>query len=416
MSTNINITVDSSNLTMAVKLLQEAAREAQQKKESDKKLEDEAVKEAAAETAKRAKNGQLLGQNGAGQGGGGANASDERDAQGNLIFGSRITMPTIDRRPAANRRGGPPNFVLVPDQDFVLNSLSKNTIAAKTKGIKNKSFFESSFTDPDFGDIGVSAEFVSSGGPGGAPYLRLPSGPTGVGFYNAYIEFPVCDNADVLNIIYDDAAPYSVLTGAGVVAPKQVRMPIHKLKNYTVEAYFKGDVTFTPQGTIAGKAEMGIYSGEGANVIYAFLEYNSFADFGPSSYYYSLYVQGFDGFEVQIFFDSYYLDDPDGPNASMPSYGYIWPELLQPNEWYHLALVKTETSQNLYFQGTLIASVPTDFSSLADLSDEVIYSAYAYFENGGVAIVQPGLSGFRFTPRALYTEPFTPPASITSLA
>ena len=104
MSTNINITVDNSSLTLAAKLIQEAARESQQKKESDKKLEDEAAKAAAAEEAERAKNGRSLGQNGAGQGGG--SISDKRDAQGNPLFGSKISIPTLNRRPAANRRDG----------------------------------------------------------------------------------------------------------------------------------------------------------------------------------------------------------------------------------------------------------------------------------------------------------------------
>ena len=95
MSTNINITVDNSSLTLAVKLMQEAARKAQQQKEADKKLEDEAVKAAAAAEAERANNGQLSG----------GSISDKRDAQGNPLFGSKISIPTLDRRPAANRQG-----------------------------------------------------------------------------------------------------------------------------------------------------------------------------------------------------------------------------------------------------------------------------------------------------------------------
>lgn len=109
MSTNINITVDSSSLTLAVKLLQEAARNAQLQKESDKKLEDDASKAAEAEKARRAKSSQNSsgGNLGTGIPGGGANVSNQRDAKGNPIFGSKIEIPTIDRRPAASRRGKP---------------------------------------------------------------------------------------------------------------------------------------------------------------------------------------------------------------------------------------------------------------------------------------------------------------------
>jgi hypothetical protein len=397
MSTNINITVGGNVLLDVAKQQQAANRQAQLNREASNRLEAQAT---AARTT--------------------ALAAQGRDANGNLITGAPLTQPKIDRRPAANRSDGPPNFLLVPHQDFVSNSVPKNTLAAKTKGIKNKSFFEFLFSDPNFGRIGASAVFVPSGGPGGAPFLQTPSGTPEVGFYNAFVQFPVCDNANVLDVVDDYTAPFRVLTSSGVVEPKQINKPVHKLKEYTVEAYFKGDTSYPPIGTVAGRAEIGMnyndYAGGGATVIRALLEYNSFHDFGPSSYLYSLYVLGFDGFEVQIFFNSYWLADPDGPNASMPSYGYIWPELLQPNAWYHLALVKTETSQSLYFQGTLIVSVATDFSRLADLPDEAVYSAYADFESGGVEILRPSLSGFRFTPRVLYTGPFTPPASITSLA
>lgn len=397
MSTNINITVGDNALLDRAKQQQAASRQAQLNREASTRLEAEAT---AVRTA--------------------AFAAQGRNANGTLITGAPFTQPQIDRRPAANRGDGPPSFLLVPRQDFVLNSVPKNTLAAKTKGINNKSFFEFLLSDPDFGRVGASAVFVPSGGPGGAPFLQAPLAIAESGFYNADVSFPVCDNANVLDVIDDYTAPFRVLTSDGVVEPKQVKKPVHKLKNYTVEAYFRGDTSFPPIGSVAGRAqvEMGYtdYVGESARVISAKLEYNPFHDSGPSSYLYSLYAQGYDGFEAEIFFGSYWLEDPNGPNASMPSYGYIWPELLQPNAWYHLALVKTETSQSIYFQGTLVASVATDFSPLANLPDGAVYSAQANLASGGVEILRPGLSGFRFTPRALYTGPFTPPVSITSLA
>ena len=80
MSTNINITVDNSNLVEAAKTLQQAARQSQQQKETEKKLEEKA-------TAERVK----------------VQATQGRDANGNpTIIGASFTQPQIDRRPAAS--------------------------------------------------------------------------------------------------------------------------------------------------------------------------------------------------------------------------------------------------------------------------------------------------------------------------
>ncbi len=381
MSTNINISVGDNKLLAQARLQQNASRQAQLEKEANKRLQSEAEINRV-----------------------NALAAQGKDANGNPITGSQVTQPQIERRPAANRFGGPPNFLLVPHQDFILNSISTNTIAAKTKGIKNNLFFE----------VEAGGVFVPSGGPGGASFLQAPQATVSDTFYSAYIEFPLCDNTNVLDVADSVAGRVKVLTSDGVVDATQLKKPVHKLKEYTVEAYFKGDTSFPPIGTVLGRAEIEMSYAD--YVIYATLLYNAFHDVGPTSYLYSLYVQGYDGFEVEIFFGSYWLADPSGPNASMPSYGYIWPELLQPDAWYHLALVKTETSQSIYFQGTLIASVLTDFSPLANLPDDAIYTASAFLESGGNGILQLGLSGFRFTPKVLYTGPFTPPASITSLA
>ena len=87
MSTNINITVDNNNLAGAAKTLQQAARQSQQQKETEKKLEEKA-------TAERIK----------------VQATQGRDANGNqTIVGAPFAQPQAQsgRRPAANRQPKP---------------------------------------------------------------------------------------------------------------------------------------------------------------------------------------------------------------------------------------------------------------------------------------------------------------------
>ena len=102
MSTNINITVDSSNLTIAAKLFQEASRQFKQQKESEKILESKIQKErsdnllaSSGQTGQTVQGGQTSTQ---------PNANN--NATGRNSFGYFPTQPYRQRRPAANRIRG----------------------------------------------------------------------------------------------------------------------------------------------------------------------------------------------------------------------------------------------------------------------------------------------------------------------
>jgi hypothetical protein len=381
MSTQINVTVDSGGLSDKARQLQTAARQAQLEKERQQRLEAEGTEQRATKLE-----------------------AEGKAPDGQPIYGARFKQTEIERRPAASRVSSLPGFLLVPDQDFVAD-----TIQAKTKSIKNKLFFCRLTKTTD-----IKPLFVPSGGPGNAPFLQSPQVSAGTGGYDALVEFPVCDNSDVLAVVEDFPNAFKVLTSDGVVSPAQIKNPVHKLKKYTAEVYLKGDGTFSQVGTVSGFAEASIFHfvpspSVRATVFYASLEYNDTIS-DTSSFNYSLEVRGFDGFYIRIYFGSYSNVFP------LPSDGYIWPEPLQATKWYHVALVKTETSQSIYLEGTLIYSALSDFSGLLNLPDTAIFKATAFLGNGGVLVLRPGLGGFRFTPKVLYTGPFTPPASITSLA
>jgi hypothetical protein len=381
-STQINVTVGSGGLSDKARQLQTAARQAQLEKERTINLSAEALDKRVA-----------------------AQAAKGLSPDGLPLYGTSFKQTEIERRPAASRVSSLPGFLLVPDQDFVAD-----TIQAKTKSIKNKLFFCRRRNTID-----IKPLFVPSGGPGNAPFLQSPQVSANTGIYLATVEFPVCDNTDVQAVIEDFREPLKVLTSNGAVTPTQIKKPLHKLKEYTAEGYIKGDGTFSPVGSVSAFVDLSIEHfnfgppSSGANLFYAGLQYNenisSFLSFN-----YRLDVSGLDGLYITIFFGSYSDSYP------LPSDSYIWPESLQANKWYHVALVKTETSQSIYFEGTLIYSALSDFSELLNLPDTAIFKAYAGLANGGERVLQPGVGGFRFTPKALYAEPFTPPASITSLA
>jgi hypothetical protein len=101
MSTNINITVDSSNLTIAAKLFQETSRQSKQQEESEKILELKIEKErsdnllaSSGQTGQTVQGGQTSTQPNANN-----NATDRNS------FGYFPAQPYRQRRPAANRRG-----------------------------------------------------------------------------------------------------------------------------------------------------------------------------------------------------------------------------------------------------------------------------------------------------------------------
>ena len=414
MSTQINVTVDSGGLSEKARQLQTAARQAQLEKERILDLSAEALDKRVA-----------------------AQAAKGLSPDGLPLYGSRFKQPEIERRPAANRDlPGPPTILLVPNQDFILtggtssSSIATNLpgiptafIGAKTKGIKNTRFFHSPLLLVTTNDLRERPLFFADGGPGGAPYLQSPViAPTRQGASYGYLLDVVCDNPNALDFItasVGDTFKTQVLTVDGPVDPIQIKRPIHKLQEYTMEFYFFIDDAVGRR--IAPRDESlthvaSVLAGVGFEYIQQ--GFNLGAKLCSIQIRSGIWASDIDEvngemsvFGSEGFFASVYFGGPG--TGQPPSFGI--PSAFTSNTWYHVAFVKTKTAQSLFFEGQLVASIASNFDTLKSLPDTVVTVAEVLLANGGEIISQPGIHGFRFTPKALYTGSFTPPVSITTL-
>jgi hypothetical protein len=425
---------------MAVKLLQEAARKGQQQKESDKKLEDEAIKAAAAENAKRAKNGQSLGQNGAGQGGSAANISGKRDAQGNPLYGSKITIPTIDRRPAANRVSGLPNFILAPPFDPVGTShfgRSKGT-GSLTRNEWFLAFLESqgNFLTPGGGPPTLFT--VSPGGPHGLNYLRFA--PANITIYTAFagigasflprtqtaVDEPGVSSNEVGTSLTRNNTRENVFAFRPSPLSPYTLYDLNKLKGYTFEFYVKRPTVTQSDFTIIPDPNFVLTSTfVETSRVFAFLEAAGPGDFFPPIRDLIEVSHTIRGFRT-------YLQPGVTTWSTSMAIGYLnrntsyfsWTNATGDStytfdEWQHFAVCIDADTASLYIGGQLAS---TRSHAFADIMQEYADAAQEAGDTDGRLTLrartsaristtggETGVQGIRFTPRVLYTESFTPP-------
>jgi hypothetical protein len=165
MSTNINITVDNSNLTRAAKLFQETSRQSKQQKESEKILESKIQKErsdnllaSSGQTGQTVQGGQTSTQPNANN-----NATDRNS------FGYFPTQPYRQRRPAANRRGSTTWIFDYSDlrEVFLEGNLYEYGTYRNGSRIQNYEFNGSLFAEAESPTLGTDE---------GGPFLSSPTG------------------------------------------------------------------------------------------------------------------------------------------------------------------------------------------------------------------------------------------------
>ena len=383
MSTQINVTVGSGGLSDKARQLQTAARQAQLEKERQQRLEAQGSEQRNAKLEAEGK---------------------ARD--GSPLYSSGFRQPEIDRRPAANRQGLP-SLLFVPNQDFV-----SDTINARTIAIKNTKFI---FDTLGAGNIDqrVLPVFMPSGGPGDAPYLKAADRAPETGTNVSELEYLVCNNLGVIDYV----SPVSffdrkVVTAEGVVDPVQIRRPLQQLNEYTVEFYFQvgGSSSLdsiTSSITTSFRPLIPESDPNYADLLGFGISYNPNQSQAGNDHNYALACLGPEGTTINIFF---------GGSGSLDANQYRWPSPLEAFEWYHFALVKTANTESIFFEGSLIRSVNSDFVKLKNVPSTTIVQTRVLFTNGGVLVFRPGIHGLRFSPRALYNAPFTPPVNLVSFA
>ena len=392
MSTQINVTVGLGGLSDKARQLQTAARQAQLEKERQQRIEAQGQEQRTANLA-----------------------ATGRAADGSLLFGPSFRQPEVERRPAANRSGGgPPSILLVPEQDYVGSS-----IAAKVKGTKSKAFFKEYRDDyyDGFNILLVSDTFVSSGGPGGAPYIIAQNLPLRLDGYFSRVNYVAVDNSNVQGIEFEGntLTVNKIITSAGPVDPIQIKKPAQRLEEWTIEIYILAAATGNSSGcTIT--LNCGVReptSSEATEPGYPLLNMElGFPSNYPaiSTHNASLAVTDPESGSWAVKFGP--VNFVTNPLEPLP--------LLTEGSWNHFAAVRTADTINHYWNGELYRSRATNPALFGPSGTLVTDNALLYviieIFPGNYSPALPGWSGFRFTPKALYTEPFTPPASITSLA
>lgn len=378
MSTQINVTVDSGGLRRRDQQQRQALRLGKLESDNQRKVEARATDARTAELRKA-----LLG------------------TDGKPLYGTPPSTATRSEEPAAFRNGmSNPSFVLVPHRDY--NADKTITGIAKTAAYANVTYdYDSAYPDGPL-------DYMVGVGPGGANALVYPGlpdlGPLGLPAWTytwRYRHIQYCADNGPIN---------------GVQLPSLIRTykdtsyvaPISKLKpslfkSFTFEAYVN-----------LGVNQSGVPATDSSSVIEFRNTLSSDATWGDSNDKdFRLIAQCLTsspsvGLRFQLTANTYdeyhdvYFDENSGPI----------------NRWRHLALVVNGSTGTFYLDGINKSSfaLGTMTQNFASVYSRITFELTATGTYGIPPVLKPGIHGLRWTPKALYTTNFTPPASITGLA
>jgi hypothetical protein len=356
MSTSINITVGDSGLLDRAKQQQSASRQTQLNREAATQLEAQAT---AARTT--------------------AFAAQGRDASGNLIIGRPFRQPQIDRRPAANRRGGLVQWLVTPtDAQLTAQVRNIKPFALQTPEAPNQFIYP--------------VIFSPAGGPGGRAALEGTPRPNTISSNFAYT-FNFLEYFKEPNLqSFTCEALVNIWSDNQYRPERGIRFGLSSVFGLFIGTRW----TFPPLSTdpsLPFVTVQTVYFGGNGDV------FNSYAYAGPA------------------------LEYIDLPGAvSLP--------ILLTKEWIHLAIVQSPGNSAstrkiaLYADGQLIGSHNEVVTSYYDPKNQPFLIEFEYRnydgndQDGFTSTAKSGfLHGIRFTERALYSgASFTPPTSITTLA
>lgn len=396
MSTQINVTVDSGGLAERAKEQQAAARQAQLEKERQQSIE-------ALATAER--NAKL--------------AAEGKAPGGSNLYNPDFEQPEIERRPAATIRSSGANFVFVPHETYNVSG-----IAVKTKNINNKNFSYRNLTGSSY----AVPDFISNDGPGGGTYLQGANTEGDSLTKATLLEYAVCDNTDVVAV---GNTPVDIRTQTGsIIAPTQIKKPIFTYKYYTSECYLYAPNI--PELEIGNFPEECITSWGGIADICS----NLFSAPSASAAAY-IYLEDFENNVIFPFFSCEISAVSINPaNVLQPDQSKVTISInnmgktcsikhVEPERWHHVAVSVRNDIATFFFNGQIVEPttiVEGNWENVHNVSTRNIVEARVSTNTVKGTGLAPngewltGIAGLRFTPRALYAAPFTPPAGITTFA
>lgn len=293
-----------------------------------------------------------------------ANASAGKDANGNPLYGTRLQKPQVERRPAANRAGD--EFLLLrPDSPAV-----DNTFATRSRGF------------PKFltvANLGADYAFEATGGP-------TPAAPA----------------ISVLSFANDGLALNGEFPFAG-----STRKYKNGVQDFTAEMFFKYDdydhTTLVQRAVVFRVGTGFIVNGEG---------YCAFScTFVTGAQQFNLFGKAMIGAtvresasneEIVLYDEEFWLQGSVNPGLPTGS-------PIVPGSWHHVAICKNGPSIRFFIDGVLLSSTVVDWDTMVFGSTPISDFFNIFTEGDGST--RNRIHGFRFTPKALYTAPFTPPTN-----
>ena len=372
MSININVILGNNKILETIRLLQAAGRNKQLEKEANLKLEAKAKAATAARVAELAKQG--------------------LDANGESRDGSKKgKLPPEDK--VTSYRGRGINILLVPDENQVYGPYG---VLARTKKIKNLNFSDVGFFDGETPFKYDTFDLISFPGAADPPANAFAASslpitvedPTNV--FN--LSFIVTDNKFVQGVGSDLPAKVIIdgVEQAWVSSIKAKKLPI-----YTFEAYVRmGDGTDISLDEGSVEAQINI------SFMQTRIRFVLTGNFETYQRRWGMIVYDFDSyFELNPGF-------PDLVGSGVPDSG------SEQGQWRHVAYVRDRTESRFYLDGVLSGS-----GNNLEADESAPIQGYIEITNGfGNGFVNSAFHGYRVTPKALYTEDFTPPPSITDFA
>ncbi len=332
MSTNINISVGDNNLLNQARLQQNASRQAQLEREANKRLEVEA-------TDARTK----------------AQAAAGKDANGNPLTGTRIQVPQVDRRPAANRTGGE-FFLMRPDAEP----------AASQVQLSHRGLI--SFASV----VGGTPTYSGVLGPNSSPTLICDSSPRG-NYVHITGRFPFEGSSSRFKEgVQDFTLQYYVKFGTNYVT-------------------FQDDVDTTIRLGSNGFIDINLGLQTRISGGLATIRTLTFQVRGDSS-----------KSAVVLYNATSLLSDTTAPQ-------------LLPGTWHHAAISKKGTEVRAFFDGNIIGTAVVTWPTLVFNASPASAWLDAYFGTSTVRTTPAEpvyLHGMRFDTKALYTTNFIPPLNL----
>lgn len=315
----------------------------------------------------------------------------------------------VTPEPAANRRltGG---ILLLPSQE-PFNS--DGDIRGKASYSNSDLFVRTYPRAPGFDALHVPAVYNQTGGPGNAPYLEASSNAIASTRNELTNRYQVSSFVS-LNSAYSgfDQASKKLITSNGL--EQFIPIPKPRFKQFTLEAWIREGkqghelVSYFSSCKVELSLRLRSLSGSEINIV-------SYVNRSGGGFN----VPRTPGHELSFYAYSY-------PRlGGLASYYHFNPISYPPGQWHHLAVTKTASELLFFFNGQVYQLLPSQVTleeAWNDLDDSIYIEFRLYMENivntsgDYPEPISPGaIHGLRFTPRARYTAPFTPPISITKL-